>query len=242
MKEAPEQPLGLLRRILPKRLQPCLRGLRRGWLRRNLKLEEPFRSVFPYTQVGLTRLRALAWHAEGICRRRIVGDVVECGVLDGGSAAIMAAFTQKCGKRVHLFDAWEGLPASTLEDGVLARRWVGDIVGSPRRVIEVMRLLGVDESRLVTHKGWFKDTFPVAGIPSVALLHIDCDFYEATRDCLERWFPVMSQGGIVQVDDYEDFVGSRTAVDKFLAAHPFIKLLHRGTSGKAYYFECKTGT
>jgi O-methyltransferase len=105
-----------------------------------------------------------------------------------------------------------------------------------------MRLLGVDESRLVIHKGWFKDTFPVADVPAVALLHIDCDFYEATRDCLERWFPLMAQGGIVQVDDYEDFLGSRTAVDELIAARPFIELRQWGTSGKAYYFECRAET
>jgi len=235
MRNAPDQPLRLLRTLIPKRYQPWLRGIHRGLAALGMQLEEPFRTAFPYTQVHPNRLRALAQHARTVCGTGVAGDVVECGVLDGGAAAIMAAFTRECRKRIHLFDAWEGLPQRSTEDGPLADPWVGDVVGSPRRVLRIMRLLAIDEDRLVFHKGWFRDTFPVADISAIALMHIDCDFYEPTRAALARWAPLVAPGGIVQFDDYEDFVGCRRAVDEFLAEHSAIRLERLGAPGTAYF-------
>jgi Macrocin-O-methyltransferase (TylF) len=56
---------------------------------------------------------------ERIDRGRVAGAVVECGVLDGGTAALMAWATNGStpARPVHLFDAWEGVPETTPEDG-----------------------------------------------------------------------------------------------------------------------------
>ena len=44
------------------------------------------------------------------------------------------------------------------------------------------------------HRGWFDQTFPKVTVDLVALAHIDCDFYEPTRLCLEKWYPMLSTG------------------------------------------------
>jgi O-methyltransferase len=201
-------------------------------------LREPYRTVFPFTQAHLIRQENLIRIAQEIDERLVPGAVVECGVLDGGTAALMAVGTKSSGRPVHLFDSWKGLPETTEEDGE-ARMWTGEVVGSPRRVISVFNLLCVDLGRVTFHKGWFQDTFPRSSIEKVALLHIDGDFYESVKISLNKWAPLMSQGGYIQIDDYDSFIGCTKAVDDFLISRPELKLEYiEGHFAKAYFIRC----
>ncbi len=161
--------------------------------------------------------------AELIDRENIPGVIVECGVLDGGTAALMAYNSRKSARPVHMFDSWEGLPAVTQEDGN-SGEWAGQVVGSPKRVNKIMHMLHIAPDRLHFHKGWFSDTFPKAGIDQIALLHADGDFYESVKITLETWGPKMPPGGYIQLDDYGEFVGARKATDEYLAKNPHLKL------------------
>lgn len=221
--DAPAQNYPVLRKLIPRSLQPFLRGLRKRIFTASRPKEEPFRTVFPYTQAHPSRQRNLLRLARDIDARAVSGAVVECGVLDGGTAALMAFGSAKSAREVHLFDSWAGLPEITEKDGD-AQMWVGDIVGSPKRVVSVMRALGIDPTRLKFHRGWFSETFPKAQIDKIALLHIDADFYESVRLVLEKWMPRMSPGGYVQVDDYKIFAGCTKAIDEYMAAHPELTL------------------
>src|SRR6185437_15500794 len=145
---------------LPKRLQPYMRGLRK-WLVRPPKLTEPFRSVFHYTQAHPIRQENLLRLAYEIEANRVPGAVVECGVLDGGTAALIAYGTAASRRAVHLFDSWEGLPTNTEKDGD-ASMWAGQVVGSARRVVKVFKSLNIDSRRVTFHRGWFNLTFPNA--------------------------------------------------------------------------------
>jgi O-methyltransferase len=169
----------------------------------------------------------------------INGALVECGVLDGGTAALMAYTTKETSRSIHLFDAWEGLPESTEEDGIAGKKWVGEVVGSPKRVAEIMTKLSISSERIFIHRGWFEDTFPNVTITEIALLHIDCDFYSPTTLCLSRWYSHISPGGYIQFDDYSEFQGCKQAVDEFLNIHPEIELQVFGTigQGEAYFIQ-----
>jgi asparagine synthase (glutamine-hydrolysing) len=80
----------------------------------------------------------------------------------------------------------------------------------------------VDGQRVSLHRGLFDDTLhPTA---PVALAHIDSDWYDPVKTCLERIYPQLSPGGLVVLDDYNDFRGCREAVDEFLAATPDMSL------------------
>ena len=236
---APEQRWSWARPLIPAKLLPMLRGVRKRLERRTIiSLDEPFHTVYPFTQVHMVRQQNLLRLGEAIEREKIPGAAIECGVLDGGTAALIAHATASSARKVHLFDAWEGLPETTSEDGAEAAKWTGEVVGSPRRVRSVLSALRIDPKRVTIHKGWFHETFPHANIPAIALAHIDCDFYEPTKLCLERWYPLLSPGGYMQFDDYDSFRGCRVAVDQFLTAHPDLKLQTFGQhKTKAYYFQ-----
>lgn len=237
----PPKSFSWLRPFIPKRLQPYLRGLRKRVSGGAKNLPEPYRTVFPYTQGHPIRQQTLVELGTRVDKDDIPGAVVECGVLDGGSAGLMAWATRRSGRPVHLFDAWQGLPDITPEDGEESALWVGEVVGSPTRVLSVMKALGIPRGRVTLHRGWFHETFPDADVKPVALLHIDCDFYEPAKLCLEKWYPLLSAGGYVQLDDYSVFPGFKKAVDEFLAERPEIKLeAVAGGGAQAFYFQKPT--
>ena len=234
---APQQSYQWLRPLIPKRLQPMLRGVRKRYRRLYIQMDEPYRSVFPYSQVNIARQRNLVSLATSVIEENVPGAIVECGVLDGGTAALMAWASRDArpARPIHLFDAWEGLPETTVEDGDEAVKWTGQVVGSPTRVLAVMKRLGIAPERIHVHRGWFEDTFPHIDIDTVALVHIDCDFYAPTRLCLETWYPRLSPGGAIQFDDYAAFSGCQQAVDEFLEAHPEVTLKTSDTAVQAFF-------
>ena len=219
--DAPAQQFQRLRRLVPKKLHPYLRSLRKRVEHSHRSLPEPFRTVYPFTQVHLLRQENLLALCRDIDHCGVPGAIVECGVLDGGTAALMAYGSKD--RPVHLFDSWEGLPEMTEKDGD-AGLWVGDIIGSPRRVVTILKLLNIGISRVSFHKGWFEQTFQTTSIAKIALLHIDADFYESVKLSLNTWEPRVSPGGYIQIDDYSSFIGCKRAVDEYLTQHPHLKL------------------
>lgn len=74
--------------------------------------------------------------------------------------------------------------------------------------------LAVNEHEVRLIEGLFQDTIRPDG--PVALAHIDGDWYDSVKVCLEQIWPRLVVGGVVVIDDYDDWSGCRTAVDEFL--------------------------
>ena len=64
-------------------------------------------------------------------------------------------------------------------------------------------------------KGLFQDTLPASDVSQIALLHIDGDWYESVKTCLDNLYDKVAPGGIIQIDDYGDWKGARKATDEF---------------------------
>ncbi|HXR33881.1 MAG TPA: TylF/MycF/NovP-related O-methyltransferase [Verrucomicrobiae bacterium] len=170
------------------------------------------------TMLGPARRQNLARLAQRIEDEQIPGDVVECGVYRGGSAAILArrATHSRLGRTVWLFDAFQGMPPATATDGPEADSWVGNLRSSPRRVERLLRRTGAEMTRVRIVPGLFQETFPAVRIAQIALLNIDADWYESVKLCLETFYDAMAVGGIVSIDDYGLWPGCRQAVDEFI--------------------------
>jgi O-methyltransferase len=175
------------------------------------------RLVLPHTLVGPERVRNLYRLAERIENERIPGDVVECGVYNGGTAAVLAriATHSELGRTVWLFDSFKGMPETTARDGEEAREYVGKVLGSAQRVRELLRKLGADLKRVKLVEGFFEETFPTVEIQQIALINIDADWYDSVKLCLEKFYDSVVPNGIVAIDDYGHWPGCREAVDEF---------------------------
>ena len=49
----------------------------------------------------------------------------------------------------------------------------------------------------------------------ISLLRLDTDWYESTKVELEYLFPMLAEGGILILDDYNLWLGFRKAVDEY---------------------------
>ena len=164
-------------------------------------------------------------YMEELCRRvgeeKIPGDLVECGVYRGGSAGILGlAAMRSSGRHLWLFDAFAGMPPPSERDDAGAHEIASEFVGSEADTRRVLERLGIPPERYTLVVGWLEDTLPNLEKPeAVALLHIDTDFHDPVKLALEQFYPHVSPGGYVVLNDYGAFKGCRIATDEFLARH-----------------------
>lgn len=187
------------------------------------KFESIRQMVAPFTMLGHNRLRGLYGGIIKVVKEGIAGDIVECGVAKGGSAALMALTLKYLGdnRLVWAYDSFQGLPPPGAEDGEEAQGWAGRCKATLAEVREVLVSLGVLENcRLVA--GLFQDTLPSAEVGTIALLHLDGDWYESTKCCLEHLYERVSPNGLVQIDDYGHWSGCRQAVDEFFEPRGYL--------------------
>jgi O-methyltransferase len=154
----------------------------------------------------------------------VPGCIIECGVWRGGMSAGIAIVLGPH-RQYFLFDSFEGLPPAKEIDGKAALRWQQDkqsisyydnCSASPEYARHVMNLSGIRSFELV--KGWFDTTLPEFSLPtSIALLRLDCDWYDSVMVCLESLFDHVTPGGLILLDDYYVWDGCSRALHDFLA-------------------------
>lgn len=186
----------------------------------SLKMLWLFYRVGGYTMVGVPRLKALYKLTKESDLLAIPGDIVECGVYNGGSAAVMAYASNRSAmnRRIWLFDSFKGLPKPIEEDGIKALEGFheGWRLGHVSKVKEIFSKLSIPEDRVRVIEGWFQGTFPSIDIPQICLLHIDADWYESVKLCLEKFYDCVQPRGFIVLDDYGQWEGCRRATDEFI--------------------------
>ena len=198
----------------------ALRVAMRAWDRVSpSEFSSLYRQVRTHTMCGNARLRGLHRALRYVVSRDIPGDVVECGAARGGSAALMALTLRqlKSQRKIWVFDTFEGLPAPTPQDPdfELADLFTGTCVGTLDEVRGLFKRLGVADN-VAFVKGLFQETLPVTPVSTIAVLHIDGDWYESVKTCLECFYDKVVPGGVIQLDDYGYWEGARKAVREFL--------------------------
>jgi len=178
-----------------------------------------YRSVRPYSMSGNARLRGLYWAIQHVVSHDVPGDIVECGTARGGSAALMGLTLKELRARrlLWVFDTFEGLPAPSKRDPDLdvANLYTGSCVGTFDEVQELFEKLGIlRDTHLI--KGLFQTTVPKSEVGPIAVLHLDGDWYDSVRVCLDHLYDRVSSGGVIQIDDYGHWEGARAAVDDFM--------------------------
>lgn len=172
----------------------------------------------------------------------VFGLFLEAGVAMGGSAIVLAK--SKARKReLRLYDAFamppppgpsddarshsdyedfvRGRALSQADENYMSHR--SDLLAFTR---ENMRRTGVDPDaeniRFV--RGFYEETLTVD--EPVAFAHVDCDWYDSVRLCIERIADWMSLGGIILFDDYSTYEGAAKAVDEWLSLDAGFRVVH----------------
>lgn len=74
---------------------------------------------------------------------------------------------------------------------------------------------GLLDEQVVILEGFFADTLPNAPIEKLAVLRLDGDTYESTRDAIQLLYPKLSAGGYCIVDDYHAFDDCKRAIEEY---------------------------
>lgn len=132
------------------------------------------------------------------------GDLVECGCFKGGSTAILSIIAATLGKRLLVFDSFEGLPHVDQNEQLdyqgrdsRSCTWKkGANHGSFEEVVENVRRFG-DIDVCTFTKGWFVDTLRPPNLPeSICLAFTDVVLASSVRQCLGTLWPRLSSGAI----------------------------------------------
>lgn len=185
------------------------------------------------TFLGPGALADLALAVNDVERKNVCGSIIEAGAALGGSSILIAA-TKQSQRILQIYDTFEMIPAPTIQDGSDAHlRYETIRLGKAKgfhddpyygyqenlleRVKNSFSEIGfpIERNNIQMVKGLIEDTMNIKD--SVALAHIDCDWYSPVRVCLEQIVPHLSPGGRIIVDDYYHWSGARKAVDEYFA-------------------------
>lgn len=198
-----------------------------------------------YTMTSKEVLYSLYQAARYVGEHGIQGDFVECGVWRGGSS-LLAALTlrefDKASKRrllgwksrprhFWLYDTFEGMTAPTPVDvdkeGNTAQFYLDQYADDGRwcyaDVADVRNTFsgnGFGEDQVTLVEGDVLKTLMQRLPQKISILRLDTDWYESTKLELEMLYPRLVPGGVLIIDDYGHWEGSRRAVDEFFSTRP----------------------
>lgn len=186
------------------------------------------------THSSKQRLYATALAIEYVKRKGLSGAFVECGIWKGGNALVAKKAADAIGdsREFFLYDTYTGhLPPGerdvSLENGTHAVEKYQTIVESSGS----WGAVSVEEVKenFHSHGVSLKNVNFIAGdmmatlldpslIPGrVSVLRLDTDWYEPTKLQLETFWPILEKGGVLLLDDYGHWAGSKAAVDEYFA-------------------------
>lgn len=129
-----------------------------------------------------------------------VGDIVECGTWKGGSAANLSLVCKIAGRKLKIYDSFEGLPQGDPHDREAKKYKKGDYSGTLEEVKANIERCGVIECCEFI-KGWFKDTLPRLNSP-VLLAFLDVDLEASLESCVRHIWPNLTDKGYIFIDEY----------------------------------------
>lgn len=178
-----------------------------------------------------------------IVENKIPGDIVECGVWRGGItqlAALTMIHLKDTSRKIYLYDTFEGMPKPEDEDldwdgnraldtwrtiTLKGEKW--GFGGDINSVNQLMLSTKYPKEKIFITKGKVENTIPNVIPKKISLLRLDTDFYKSTLHELNHLFPILVLGGILVIDDYGYYLGSRKATDEYFKKNKIKMLLSR---------------
>lgn len=156
---------------------------------------------------------------------QVPGDFLEFGIYGGRTLAMLARFLNdgqyaEDARKVIGFDSFEGLEEETeghavWEEGACSLNTdpnhptlaMGEKV-TAESVLQMIDAIEVPRPEIVV--GSYAETVEqtLATINAAAIIHIDCDLYDATREVLDHIEPVLQPGTLIAFDDWFHYRGN----------------------------------
>ncbi len=196
-----------------------------------------YQKVKPFTMVDIERCYSLYESVKYILKNDLKGDFVECGVWKGGSCMLIAYTLLAAGvsdRVIWLYDTYTGMSRPGEHDGDKEKiEWEKHRVNedmnnwclaSLEEAEWNMKNTGYPVQNLRFIKGRVEETIP-GEMPGMAcLIRLDTDWYASTKHELEHLYPLLVNGGVLIIDDYGVWQGSKRATDEFFKNRVY---LHR---------------
>jgi len=160
------------------------------------------------------------------------GLFLEAGVALGGTAIFISA-AKPVSARLQLFDVFGMIPppgendnndshdryaeiASGQAEGMADETYYGYRQNLLEEVSDTLEKFGfpLTENNIELIQGEFERT--MAFSEPIQFAHIDADWYDSVRVCIDRIWPQLVAGGVIVFDDYHSYEGCKKAVDEFL--------------------------
>ncbi|HMJ64449.1 MAG TPA: TylF/MycF/NovP-related O-methyltransferase, partial [Candidatus Binatia bacterium] len=74
---------------------------------------------------------------------------------------------------------------------------------------------GYPKEKMHFIKGKVEETLPAAAPQTISVLRLDTDWYESSKHEMVHLFPKLQPGGVLILDDYGYWLGSRKAIDEY---------------------------
>lgn len=211
---------------------------------------EPFHQniiakVSRYTMTSNERLYGLIEAVKYIIEHNIPGDFVECGVWKGGSMMAIAETLLQLGitdRQLYLYDTFQGMTAPTEEDQDSLNRDAAsqlqqEAAHKTESIVWAFSTLTEVQNNIATinyplnniHfiEGDILQTVPATSPQQISLLRLDTDWYASTKHEMIHLYPKLNQFGVLIIDDYGFWKGSRQAVDEYIQENKIQILLNR---------------
>ncbi len=184
------------------------------------------------TYLSNRRLRSLANTCRSLEESNLPGVFIEAGCALGGSSILISSVKTK-ERNLFVYDVFGMIPPPTEEDTqdvheryqiIAAGKSQGiggnKYYGYEEDLYEIVKLnlkrfaIEPEQQNVFLIKGLVQDTMKIDS--PIAFAHVDVDWYDPVKVCLERIFPNLVAGGSIILDDYHDWGGCRKATDDYL--------------------------
>lgn len=129
----------------------------------------------------------------------VPGDILECGTWQGGSAVNLSLVCKMTGRKLLIYDSFEGLPEGKAEDRQGFYE-TGDYCGPLELVKQNIERYGAIEVCEFV-EGWFDQTLPTLDRP-ILLAFIDVDLELSLETCVRYIWPNLTEKGYIFIDEY----------------------------------------
>lgn len=175
----------------------------------------------PITLLNKQQLDLIQQAVVAIEQQNVPGDLMEAGIWRGGAIILMRALIfayGMTGRKVFAADSFAGIPKNVRAVNDPVDSWSDRWVAPLDEVRQNIARFGLLDDRVVFVPGFFSDTLAGLSKERFALIRLDSDSYDSVETSLDHLYPLLSQGGIIIIDDWH-LPGCRMAVLDYRSKH-----------------------